>query len=288
MNSHMHGRRPRHSRGRKGLVFCTTAIATAVLALASTAASAVGFPIGTPTPVDPGFSCRNFDTAGLLREMVVTPVDGARGYNDGTLDLTVVYYRSTSGWILDWYQENFGAGPVIRHAVVEDGDSTAHAFSYDPPVDSDRLLHGDQAPVRIGSKRLQYKPLLRATFCYAMPDVNHGGCSVEEWQINEAWPEGITSESRLRDFFGAEALDGTFGDAMSYPDGGIDLDGAKQTLLRQAVAGLLNANTDWVHYPLTATQVVDFTRFALESNDIATILSLAATLDGYNHLGCAT
>ncbi|TXH74162.1 MAG: hypothetical protein E6Q88_04640 [Lysobacteraceae bacterium] len=286
MKDQKHGRRPRLGRGRKGMVSCTTAIATALLALASSTASATGYPIGTPTPVDPGFSCLNFDTAGLLREMTITPVDGARGYNDGTLDLTVVYYQSTAGWILDWYQEN--TGPTIRHAIVQDGDATSHAYTYNPPVTSDRQLHGDEAPSRVG-KPMQYKPLVRATFCYATEaPPNYGGCSPGEWRGNEFWPVGINFDDSLITYFGNGAWEDSLINALDYPDDDPGLQGAKAALLKQAVAALLNAGTDWVNYPLSVDQVTQFTRFALESNDIEAVRPLTSTLSAYNSLGCVS
>ena len=53
-----------------------TLFAATLFTATSGTAYATGYPIGQPNRVDGGFSCRNFDTANLLTEMTVTPVDG--------------------------------------------------------------------------------------------------------------------------------------------------------------------------------------------------------------------
>lgn len=269
----------------------STSLATTVLAacllVASGTASATGYPIGQPNRVDGGFSCRNFDTANLLTEITVTPVDGVIGRNDGTLDLTVVYYDSTDGWILDWYQEN--TGPVIRHVVIEDGDATAHSYTYDPATDHDRLLHADAAPRTPGGRAL-YKPLRRATFCYGSrtETPQYQGCPRDTWASPEnhgLWPATVSPASRMRAVFGASVADDSFVEALNYSDDG-DLAGMRRGLLREAAAAYVNSQSRAIRYPMTSTQVVDFTRYAHDSADQETILSLTATLAAYNQLNC--
>jgi hypothetical protein len=68
--------------------------------------------------------------------------------------------------------------------------------------------------------------------------------------------------------------------------GGSTVQGAKDILMRAAVAALLNAAHPSIHYPLTVDQVKTMVNDALASGNRATILALAATLDGYNNLGC--
>lgn len=263
-----------------------TTLAAALLAASGTA-SATGYPIGQPTPVDGGFSCRNFDTANLLTEMTVTPVDGVTVSNDGTLDLTVIYYDSTQGWILDWYQEN--TGPVIRHVVVEDGDASAHSYSYDPASDHDRLLHGDAAP-RVPGGRALYKPLRRATFCYAtqIDTPQYQSCPRQIWTSPaglSSWPASITPATSMRSLFGPTVADGTIEEALQYGDDD-SLDGIRRGLLRESAAAMLNVRTAWLRYPLTEAQVVNFTRSVHDGADQEEILSLTATLRAYNQINC--
>jgi hypothetical protein len=54
-------------------------------------------------------------------------------------------------------------------------------------------------------------------------------------------------------------------------------------LLRAGVAAYLNA-VSGIGYPLSAAQVVSMVNAALDSNDRATMLALAAQLDAYNNL----
>lgn len=263
-----------------------TTLAAALLAASGTA-SATGYPIGQPTPVDGGFSCRNFDTANLLTEMTVTPVDGVTVSNDGTLDLTVIHYDSTQGWILDWYQEN--TGPVIRHVVVEDGDASAHSYSYDPASDHDRLLHGDAAP-RVPGGRALYKPLRRATFCYATQTDNtpYRTCPRVIWASPthlRSWPASITPTTPMRTLFGPTVADDTVADALQYGDDD-DLAGLRRGLLRESATAMLNVRSSWLRYPLTEAQVVSFTRSVHDGDDHEEILSLTATLRAYNQIDC--
>jgi hypothetical protein len=73
--------------------------------------------------------------------------------------------------------------------------------------------------------------------------------------------------------------------ALSFK-GGSSLNGAKETLLRAAVAALLNAASSGVDYPLTTLEVQNMVNAALASNNRVTILAVAQTLDMYNNLGC--
>ena len=72
-------------------------------------------------------------------------------------------------------------------------------------------------------------------------------------------------------------------------NGGNSLDGARQILLRAAVAAYLNACYSATlpgtigDYPLTTTQIVTQTVAALNSTTRGTIISLASTLDLYNN-----
>jgi hypothetical protein len=62
--------------------------------------------------------------------------------------------------------------------------------------------------------------------------------------------------------------------------------GAAKTLLRAAVAALLNAAHSGVDYPRTTTQIISDVNAALASNNRSTMLALATALDNDNNGGC--
>jgi hypothetical protein len=66
-------------------------------------------------------------------------------------------------------------------------------------------------------------------------------------------------------------------------DGGPDLAGAEQILLRAAVAALLNAANPSVSYALTVSEITSLVNTAVASGDRSTILSLASRLDAFNN-----
>ncbi len=266
----------------------TSAIAAATtlsLGLACGQASATGYPIGTPTPVESAFSCRDFDSAGLLRELTVTPLpEGPRAQSDGTLSLATVYYPTTDGWVLDWYQGS--TGQDIHHVIVQGADG-GHAYSYAPPVTSDRNLHGD-AVLADGATKPLYEPLRSATFCYSLPNTGTEGCTLgywKVWQHHDSWPASLLPGQNLQSVFGPDAYADTLLVALDYK-GGPGIDGGKRLLLKQAVAALLNATSPSVAYPQSQAEVIAEVRFALASGDRGLMLALASTLDAYNNLGC--
>lgn len=69
-------------------------------------------------------------------------------------------------------------------------------------------------------------------------------------------------------------------------DGGRGTLGAAKILLRAATAALLNAANPGVDYTLTASDIVTQVNAALASNNRATMLTLATSLDRDNNLGC--
>jgi hypothetical protein len=115
------------------------------------------------------------------------------------------------------------------------------------------------------------------------------GCSHGFWKNHlSAWAGTAFAPNQTiaSVFSGAGVLGSkTLQQALSFK-GGSSLDGAKQILLRQAVAALLNAAHPDVSYPETTTQVIADVNAALASGARATILSLAQTLDQQNNLGC--
>jgi len=68
--------------------------------------------------------------------------------------------------------------------------------------------------------------------------------------------------------------------------GGSDLNGASQILLRAAVAGLLNSTNAGVAYPFTTAQIISNTNAALKSGNRNTITNLATQIDNANNGGC--
>lgn len=267
-----------------------TAATLALTLFAAGTASATGYPNGIKTPVDPSFSCRDFDVAGLLSEteMLINPLsEGPVHHTDGTLSLDTVYYLSSDGWVLDWYEDQTtGSVPAIHHVLVH-GASGSYAFSYDPPVLEDRNLSGTAVPTP-GYINPKYEELSKASFCYSIPREGVEGCTLGYWKVpqhHDSWPWPYTTGSSLQAAFGTGAFNDTFLNALKYK-GGPGIDGAKRILLKQAVASLLNAASGGVEFPLTVQQVIDMTTFALESNDRDVMISLSATLDAYNNQGC--
>jgi uncharacterized repeat protein (TIGR01451 family) len=113
------------------------------------------------------------------------------------------------------------------------------------------------------------------------------GCSHGYWKTHPAsWVGYSPSQTIASVFSGAGSLGSrTFAQALAFK-GGSSLDGAKQNLLRQAVAALLNAAHPNVDYPKTTSQVVADVNAALASNQRSTILALADALDAMNNIGC--
>ena len=81
----------------------------------------------------------------------------------------------------------------------------------------------------------------------------------------------------------------TFIQALSFK-GGPGVDGATQIVMRAAVAAYLNAAHEGIGYPYRRYSepfgIQARVNAALASMDRGTMLSLAATLDGANNLGC--
>ena len=83
---------------------------------------------------------------------------------------------------------------------------------------------------------------------------------------------------------GNGTADDTLLDGLNY-QGGTDLAGAAQILLRAGVGALLNAATGF-GYPLTVSQVQTMVNNALASNDRDTMINVGKTLDGLNNGVC--
>jgi hypothetical protein len=129
-------------------------------------------------------------------------------------------------------------------------------------------------------------------FCYV--EVNGGGegCTPGYWKNHRAaWAGTGYSTSQLVSsvFSGANPgqASATLLQALSF-GGGPGVDGAEKILLRAAVASLLNASHPSVDFEMSASQVISQVSAALASNNRATILALATTLDDANNAdeGC--
>lgn len=79
--------------------------------------------------------------------------------------------------------------------------------------------------------------------------------------------------------------DVTLLEALSF-QGGSDMNGAAEILLRAGVSALLNSAQPDVDYPLTTAEVIDAVNMALASGSRSTMIDTAARLDRYNNLGC--
>jgi protocatechuate 3,4-dioxygenase beta subunit len=115
------------------------------------------------------------------------------------------------------------------------------------------------------------------------------GCTPGYWKVpqhHDSWiPTGYATTDSLTSVFGANALNGSLLDGLNF-GGGSGVVGAKQILLRAAVAALLNASHPDVNYSLTKQEVINQVTTALNSGNRGTMLALASQLDTYNNLGC--
>lgn len=276
-------------RGRMRLrTLLGSAGASLLLCLGLSSSALANGTIGTPTPVDAGLSCKDFDTAGILTEMVINPLPvGIQAHTDGTLTVDTIHFESTSGWLLYW--EQLSTGQSI-HSVSISGGGSAMLYSYDPPVTADAGLHlpGSSTLVSISTTH-PYPQINQATFCYSTPgETGFEGCTLGYWKVkkhHDSWPSPYATYSNLQNYFGLDAPDTSLLTALSF-QGGPGVDGGKRILLKQAVAALLNSASGGVDYPLTTAQVTSQVIAALATGDREIMLSLATTLDAYNNQGC--
>ena len=81
---------------------------------------------------------------------------------------------------------------------------------------------------------------------------------------------------------GSTLAGSTLAAALAF-QGGNDLNGAAQILLRASVAGLLNSTSSGVAYPYTTAQIISSTNAALNSGDRNTMINLATQIDNANN-----
>ena len=118
-------------------------------------------------------------------------------------------------------------------------------------------------------------------------NIGNEGCTPGYWKNHtSAWDVYTPSTTLGQVFANTGGLSSaSFAQALSF-GGGSTLQGAKQILLRAAVAALLNAVDGDVDYSLSGQQVINRVNQALASNNRSTILNLANNLDTRNNAGC--
>ncbi len=121
----------------------------------------------------------------------------------------------------------------------------------------------------------------------AVTVVGNQGCTPGYWKQSQhfdSW-SGFTPTQTVNSVF--SGVTGSFGSETLLTalqgGGGPGIDGAKEILLRAAVAAALNAQSPTVDYSLTLAQVVSQVNAAIASGDRNTMLTLAATLDAANN-----
>jgi hypothetical protein len=115
------------------------------------------------------------------------------------------------------------------------------------------------------------------------------GCTPGYWKTHTASWVGYTPGQTLESVFDVPdsyGLDNhTLLHALDF-GGGPGTVGAAKTLLRAAVAALLNASSPDVNYEYTTAQVIAQVNAALASGSRTTMLALASELDSANNAGC--
>jgi hypothetical protein len=118
------------------------------------------------------------------------------------------------------------------------------------------------------------------------------GCSPGYWKNHpSSWPPtGYSTGQTVSSVFHEATRfpsrgSATLLQALSF-QGGSDLDGAAQTLLRAGVAALLNAADSQIQYPRQPQAVISAVNTSLASGDRGAMLTLAGQLDADNNLSC--
>jgi hypothetical protein len=124
------------------------------------------------------------------------------------------------------------------------------------------------------------------------PPSGDEGCTPGYWKNHtDSWPPtGFTTGQTVQSVFSQASLYPTLGNSTLlqslYFQGGTDLTGAAEILLRAATAGLLNSAHSGVDYPRTTAQLISDVNAALASMNRDTIINLASAIDQDNNLGC--
>lgn len=116
------------------------------------------------------------------------------------------------------------------------------------------------------------------------------GCTPGYWKNHtENWPAGIFPTDAVALYFANAALYGLGGASLLQAlgfSGGSGTVGGARILLREAVAGLLNAAHPDVDYALSMGNLQTSVNVLLATNDRSAMLAGATMLDAFNNLGC--
>jgi hypothetical protein len=134
-------------------------------------------------------------------------------------------------------------------------------------------------------------PTATATFTPTPTDCQ--GCTPGYWkqkQHLDSWiPASFSPDQSLESVFDVPDSLGfdnvTLLQALSF-QGGLEVGGAAEILLRASVSAVLNSAQPDVNYPLTTTDIVDTVNTALSSGSRSAMIELAVRLDKFNNLGC--
>ena len=120
------------------------------------------------------------------------------------------------------------------------------------------------------------------------------GCTPGYWKVpqhHDSWlPTGYSTDQLVPSVWieataYPEPAIATLLEALDF-NGGPTVQDAAETLIRAAVAGLLDAAHPGVNYPRTEASIISDVNAALASGDRATMLALKDAIDADNNLGC--
>jgi hypothetical protein len=127
---------------------------------------------------------------------------------------------------------------------------------------------------------------------YGQPTGGTQGCSHGYWKNHPgSWPAtGYSTSQTVSSVFSQASLYPSIGpvslmDSLSF-QGGSDLNGAAQNMIKQATGSLLNSAHAGVDFPWQTAQLISDVNAALASKNANTLLSLATVLEHDNTLGC--
>jgi hypothetical protein len=233
---------------------------------------------------------------------------GATGGNGGVLTFNVCGDFTSTGNITakggngggGTTPGNGGSGGVIEinvngNVVITAGEVNAKGGSGPGAADdgADGTITINTAQVAVNTAGATFNPVPTINLNQVDPaqcsQPVPEGCSLGYWKNHTgSWPVVYSPAQTVGSVFNqatAPLADATLLQALSFK-GGSTLDGAKQILLRQAVAALLNAAHSDVSYPRTVAEVIAAVNAQLGSETRSAILALAGELDVDNNLGC--
>ena len=217
------------------------------------------------------------------------PWSGSGCFNSGVAIGGDLLFQGSDGCSHVWVVDKTTLAPAFDFSTVVPGD----------PNFRDEGLTCDTetfAPTQVMWSKEAYSPNRAAAFeipadtcgIGGQPPVREG-CSPGYWKNHlDSWADtGYSPDQTVASvgFVGSGRDSMKLSQALALK-GGSTIQGAKDILLRAAVAALLNAADPNVSYPLTVAQVLAEVNAAFASNDRQTILDEATRLDEFNNLGC--